>query len=50
MKDIKRIILHDVAYLFTFLGAAAIIKPMCMGWFYQPEIPEALKELKDERG
>lgn len=30
----------------AMVGAISIVTPACIGWFYQPELPEELKKLQ----
>jgi cyclic lactone autoinducer peptide len=52
VTDLKRKIIAIDAYLFTLVvGTVAADKPFCMGWFYQPEVPEILKgPIKKKKG
>lgn len=42
----KNIILTFATSVLAMIGTIAIVTPSCIGWFYQPQLPEELKDLK----
>jgi len=52
MTELKSKVIISAASLFTTLiDTVTAAKPVCMGWFYRPEIPEILKgPIKRKKG
>ncbi|AYO30156.1 MAG: hypothetical protein PWR06_770 [Thermoanaerobacteraceae bacterium] len=51
MIELKRKIIIIGVCLFTLISAATTAKPLCIRWFYQPEVPEILKgPIKKKKG
>ncbi|HHW02075.1 MAG TPA: cyclic lactone autoinducer peptide [Thermoanaerobacterales bacterium] len=52
MTELKSKMIISAASLFIpVVTTVTTVKPMCMGWFYRPEVPEILKgPIKKKKG